>query len=82
MERLITSKSDPVFGAVYIRLQALRKMVNGNLVLRFLRPLKKLQIQVLKGVYRVYNEKVAIADLMTLLREVPDTEEPYRYINP
>ena len=37
----------------------------------------------LKKVYRVYNDKGrAIADLLTLLREVPDTEEPYRYIDP
>ena len=32
---------------------------------------------------RVYNEKGrAIADLLTLLEEVPDTTEPYRYIDP
>ena len=37
----------------------------------------------LKKVYRVYNDKGrAIADLLTLLREVHDTEEPYRYIDP
>ena len=33
--------------------------------------------------YRVYNDKGrAIADLLTLLEEVPDTTEPYRYIDP
>ena len=65
-ERLITSKSDPVFGAVY-KIAGVEKITNPGF----------------KKVYRVYNDKGrAIADLLTLLEEVPDTTEPYRYIDP
>ena len=51
-ERLITSKSDPVFGAVY-KIAGVEKMAYGSLVLRFPNLLKRLRTQDLKGVPRV-----------------------------
>ena len=58
-------------------------MAYGSLVLRFQNLLKDYEPRILKGCYRVYNEKGrAIADLLTLLEGVPDTTEPYRYIDP
>ncbi len=81
-ERLITSKSDPVFGAVY-KIASIEKDGKWEPRIKISEAVEKITNPGLKKVYRVYNEKGrAIADLMTLLREVPDTEEPYRYINP
>ena len=81
-ERLITSKSDPVFGAVY-KIASIEKDGKWEPRIKISEAVEKITNPGLKKVYRVYNQKGrAIADLMTLLREVPDTEEPYRYINP
>ena len=81
-ERLITSKSDPVFGAVY-KIASIEKDGKWEPRIKISEAVEKITNPGLKKVYRVYNEKGrAIADLMTLLCEVPDTEEPYRYINP
>nr|WP_252894142.1 hypothetical protein [Veillonella denticariosi] len=43
-ERLITSKSDPVFGAVY-KIVGIEKTVVGNLVSRYPSPLRRLRIR-------------------------------------
>ena len=81
-ERLITSKSDPVFGAVY-KIASVEKDGKWEPRIKISEAVEKITNPGLKKVYRVYNEKGrAIADLLTLLREVPDTAEPYRYINP
>ena len=81
-ERLITSKSDPVFGAVY-KIASIEKDGMWEPRIKISESVEKITNPGLKKVYRVYNDKGrAIADLLTLLREVPDTEEPYRYIDP
>ena len=81
-ERLITSKSDPVFGAVY-KIASVEKDGKWEPRIKISEAVEKITNPGLKKVYRVYNEKGrAIADLLTLLREVPDTTEPYCYINP
>lgn len=82
-ERLITSKSDSVFGGVY-KLAALKD--NGAMV-----PKMKLSDNVVKttnpGVkklYRLYDKETnkAIADVVTLDTEVIDENEPYLLFDP
>lgn len=81
-ERLITAKSDPVFGAVY-KLSAVEE--NGVLVprIKVSETVGKITNPGLKKVYRIYGEKGdAVADLITLVDEKVDLSKPYRYINP
>ena len=81
-ERLITSKSDPVFGAVY-KIAGVEKNGVWEPRIKISESVVKITNPGFKKVYRVYNDKGrAIADLLTLLEEVPDTTEPYRYIDP
>ena len=81
-ERLITSKSDPVFGAVY-KIAGVEKNGLWEPRIKISESVEKITNPGFKKVYRVYNDKGrAIADLLTLLEEVPDTTEPYRYIDP
>ena len=81
-ERLITSKSDPVFGAVY-KIAGVEKNGVWEPRIKISESVEKITNPGFKKVYRVYNDKGrAIADLLTLLEEVPDTTEPYRYIDP
>lgn len=81
-ERLITSKSEPVFGAVY-KLAAVEK--DGQFVpkMKVSETVEKITNPGQKRVWRVYDsEGQAIADLLTLAEEKVDMTEPYRYINP
>lgn len=81
-ERLITSKSDPVFGAVY-KIAGIEKDGVWEPRIKISESVEKITNPGLKKVYRVYNEKGrAIAELLTLPREIPNTDEPYRYIDP
>lgn len=80
-ERLITSKSDPVFGAVYKIVEVEKNGV----------PLPKIKVSETvekitnpgrKKVYRIYDsEGHAISDLLTKEKETVDTSKPYRYVD-
>lgn len=80
-ERLITAKSDPVFGAVY-KMAAVEE--NGRFVprIKVSENVEKITNPGLKKVYRVYNsEGKAVADLLTNADEKVDMSKPYRYID-
>ncbi|WP_027179433.1 nicotinate phosphoribosyltransferase [Maridesulfovibrio bastinii] len=81
-ERLITAKSDPVFGAVY-KLTAVEEQGKFMPRIKLSESVEKITNPGLKKVFRVYNEEgQAIADLITLADEIIDTEKPYRYVDP
>jgi nicotinate phosphoribosyltransferase len=81
-ERLITAKSDPVFGAVY-KLVAVEK--KGEFVprIKISENVEKITNPALKCVYRVYNGSgKAVADLIALDGEILKDGEPLDYIDP
>lgn len=81
-ERLITSKTDPVFGAVY-KIAGIQKHGEWEPRIKISESVTKITNPGLKKVYRVYSEEgKAIAELLTLPHEVPSTNSPYRYIDP
>lgn len=80
-ERLITSKSEPVFGGVY-KLSAVEH--EGNFVpkIKVSENEEKITNPGLKKVYRVYDENnKAVADLITLADEKPDFSKPVQFIS-
>jgi nicotinate phosphoribosyltransferase len=81
-ERLITSKTDSVFGGVY-KLAALQE--NGKWVPKMKKSdnIEKMTIPGNKMLYRLYDENnKAIADVITLEDEVIDEKEPYLLFDP
>ena len=81
-ERLITSKSEPVFGAVY-KLAAVEKGGKALAKIKVSETVEKITNPGRKKVYRIYDDEGhAIADLLTLADETPDMTKPYRYIDP
>lgn len=81
-ERMITAKSDPVFGAVY-KIAAVEE--NGAFVprIKVSEAVEKITNPGLKKVYRIYDDSGhAIADLITRADETVDMSQPYRYIDP
>lgn len=81
-ERLITAKSDPVFGAVY-KIAAVEE--DGTFIprIKVSETTEKITNPGIKKVYRVYCEEGnAVADLITRADEIVDMEKPYRYIDP
>ena len=81
-ERLITSKTDPVFGAVY-KIVGIEKQGKWEPRLKVSESVTKITNPGLKNVYRVYSaEGKAIAELLTLPGEKPSTNSPYCYIDP
>ncbi|MCI6499139.1 MAG: nicotinate phosphoribosyltransferase [Lachnospiraceae bacterium] len=82
-ERLITAKSEPVFGAVY-KLAAV-KDENGNFDprIKISENVEKITNPGLKKVYRIINEDGrAIADMLARADEEVDMSEPFRYVDP
>ena len=82
-ERLITAKSDPVFGAVYKIVAA--QMEDGSFEpkIKVSENVEKITNPGKKKLWRIYNkEGYAIADLLTLEDETVDVSKPYRYIDP
>lgn len=80
-ERLITAKSDSVFGAVY---KVSEVEVNGKTVpkIKISETREKITNPGRKKVYRIYDkEGKAIADLITKFDEEVDLSKPYRYID-
>ncbi len=81
-ERLITSKSEPVFGAVY-KLCAVEKDGEFEPRIKISETAAKITNPGLKDVYRVFDESGhAIADLITLHGEEVDFSKPYRFVDP
>ncbi len=81
-ERLITARSEPVFGAVY-KLCAVEE--NGELRprIKISENVEKITNPGLKRLLRVYDgEGKSVADLMTLRGEPLPGDEPYRYVDP
>ena len=81
-ERLITAKSEPVFGAVY-KLAAVGE--NGEFVprIKVSENVEKITNPGLKDLYRVYDKNGhAVADLLAACGKSVDFSKPYRYIDP
>lgn len=82
-ERLITSKSEPVFGGVY-KLAAVEK--NGMLIpkIKISENVSKITNPGFKKVYRLFANDTgkAIADVITLADEVIDSSKEYEIFDP
>ena len=82
-ERLITSKSEPVFGGVY-KLAGIEE--NGKIVpkIKLSENVTKINIPDYKTVYRLYENKTdkAIADLIALRGEEIDFTKPIEIFDP
>ena len=82
-ERLITAKSEPVFGAVYKLCGVLE--ADGTFVprIKVSETIEKVTNPGLKEVWRIYNaEGFAVADLITQKGEEVDFSVPYAYVDP
>lgn len=81
-ERLITAKSDPVFGAVY-KIVSVHKDKACIPKIKISETFEKITNPGRKNVYRIYNEQgQAVADLLTMAGETLDMRSPYRYVDP
>ena len=82
-ERLITSKSEPVFGGVY-KLAAIEK--DGEIVpkIKISENTDKITNPGFKKVYRLFSDESgeAIADVITLFEETIDETKPYEIFDP
>ncbi len=81
-ERLITAKSDPVFGAVY-KLSEIE--IEGKKIpkIKISETVEKITDPGRKDVYRVYDSRgEAIADYIAVHGEEFDLSNPVRYVNP
>ncbi len=82
-ERLITSKSEPVFGGVY-KLVAVEK--DGKLLpkIKISENVEKITNPGFKEVYRLFSKESgeAIADVITLFGETIDDTNPYEIFDP
>ncbi len=81
-ERLITAKSEPVFGAVY-KIAAVGE--NGKFTprIKVSENVEKITNPGLKDIYRVYNsDGHAVADIIALHGEKVDMSQPFRYVDP
>ena len=82
-ERMITSKSDPVFGGVY-KLVAVEK--EGEIIpkIKISENVQKITLPHFKKVYRLYEKESdkAIADVICCHDETIDEEKPYRLFDP
>jgi nicotinate phosphoribosyltransferase len=81
-EKLITSATNPVFGAVY-KLVAVKKNGEFQPKIKISETVEKITNPGIKELYRVYdNEGKAVADYLTVQGEVIDTSAPVRYVDP
>lgn len=81
-EKLITSSTNPVFGAVY-KLVAVNK--DGEFVpkIKVSETVEKITNPGIKELYRVYDKSGhAVADYLTVKGEDIDTASPVRYVDP
>lgn len=82
-ERLITAKSDPVFGGVY-KLAA-KELPDGTVIpkIKISENAGKITNPHYKRVYRIFDKNgMASADLLTVYDEVIDTKAPLEIFNP
>lgn len=83
-ERMITSKSDPVFGGVY-KLVAV-KNDDGDFVpkIKISENVEKITNPGRKKLWRIFSKETgyALADLLTLYDEKVDVSKPYPYVDP
>lgn len=81
-ERLITAKSDPVFGAVY-KIAAVERDGKYEPRIKVSEAVEKITNPGFKRVYRIYGEEgYAVADLIAGFDEKVDLSRPYRYVDP
>lgn len=83
-ERMITARSEPVFGAVY-KLCAVKEegMETFDPRIKVSETVEKVTNPGLKSVYRIYNaDGKAVADLITKRGETVDLSQPYTFIDP
>lgn len=81
-ERLITAKSDPVFGAVY-KIAAVEKDGIFEPRIKLSETVEKITNPGKKRIFRIYSkEGNVVADLIAGEREEIDFSKPYRYIDP
>lgn len=81
-ERLITAKSDPVFGAVY-KIAAVEEDGTFMPRIKVSENVEKITNPGRKKVYRVYDENhQSIADLIALADQEIDFSKPFRYVDP
>ena len=81
-ERLITSRSEPVFGAVY-KLCAVEKDGKMDPRIKVSETPEKITNPGIKDVYRIYDSKGhAAADLIACAGEEIDLSAPFRYVDP
>ena len=82
-ERMITAKSEPVFGAVY-KITAVEEETDCFMPrIKVSETVEKITNPGLKDVWRVYDkEGNSIADLITKKGEIVDMTAPYRYVDP
>lgn len=82
-ERLVTSKSEPVFGGVY-KLAAIEE--NGKLIpkIKISENIVKITNPSYKKVWRLFDNSSgkAIADVITLANEIIDDSKPYTIFDP
>ncbi|MCM1125408.1 MAG: nicotinate phosphoribosyltransferase [Lachnospiraceae bacterium] len=81
-EKLITSSTTPVFGAVY-KLAAIEKEGKFIPKIKISETAEKITNPGIKEIYRVYDKGgKAIADYLTIKGEKIDSEHPVRYVDP
>ena len=81
-ERLITAKSDPVFGAVY-KLVAVEEDGVFQPRIKMSENVEKLTNPGLKDIYRIYDHHgKAVADMIAVQGEQIDLTQPFRYVDP
>ncbi len=81
-ERMITAKSEPVFGGVY-KLCAVGRDGDWEPRIKISDTLEKTTNPGLKDVYRIYDANgMAIADLIVRAGEKVDVREDYRFVDP
>lgn len=81
-ERLITSRSEPVFGAVY-KIVAVEEDGVFKPRIKISENTEKITNPGLKKVYRIYDKKRnAIADLLAKADQAVDLTKPFRYVDP
>ena len=82
-ERLITSKTEPVFGGVY-KIVAVEKEGQMIPIIKISNNIEKITNPGSKQVYRLYDRdtKKAIADVITLAHEKIDDTKPYTIFDP
>lgn len=82
-ERLITSRSEPVFGGVY-KLSAIER--NGKIIptIKLSENPRKVSLPAFKEVWRIFDRSsgMAIADVITLAEEEIDESIPYEIFSP